>query len=310
MKFKLPTASRKRLEELLEYLGDRAGDFRKCFDVESPWCWEYADLVIRGLNKKSGSYIETHHIIPIAYYLPGNTRKLKHRFTAKYTIRNVTGLDCAEHIKAHYCMVRCANGDPNVHAMAFIFLYRIYKNGCRKREHDAIAPFSDETVFEILGMLSTVRKVTEEGRRHKFDDKKGYQQDWREANIELVNGYKQDWREANIERIRAYDRERNSGSRRGYMKEYLAIYWKTKKPKLQKYRKDWVKKNEAHVKQYQHDRYTEHHDEIRAQQKAYREAKRAAGFRWRKDPETGKYRWIFVGLPATPETPKSTSGAA
>ena len=295
MKTLLPTAPRTRLEELLTYLGDRAGDFRKCFDVESPWCWEYAGLVLRGLKKKSGSYIETHHIIPIAYYLPGNTRKLKHRFTAKYTIRNLTGLDCTEHLKAHYCMTMCANGDPNVHAMAFLLLYRVYSKGILKREHDAVSLFSDETVAEIRGMLSAVRKVTREGRTHKYDDE---------------NGYNKDWREANIERVRAYDRERNSGSRRGYMKEYLATYWKTKKPKLQKYRKDWGKKNEAHVKQYQHDRYAEHHDEIRAQQKAYREAKRAAGFRWRKDPETGKYRWIFVGLPATPETTKSTSGAA
>lgn len=281
MKFELPIASRQRLDELLEYLGDRAEDFKKCFDIKSEWCWKYADIVLRGLNKKSGSYIESHHIIPIAFYLPGNTRKVKHRFTAKYTIRNLTGLDCAEHIMAHYCMAKCANGDPNVHAMAFLLLYRVYKKGVLKREHDAAALFSEENMAEIRGMLEKVKKVTEEGRTHKYTDEKGY---------------KKDWREANIERIRAYDRERNSGSRRGYMKEYLASYWKDKKPKLQKYRKDWAQKNEEHLKQYQHDRYAENHDEIRAQQKNYRDAKKAAGYRYRKDPITGKHCWIFVGI--------------
>lgn len=44
--------------------------------------------------------------------------------------------------------------------------------------------------------------------------------------------------------------------------------------------------------------------------KTYRKDKKAAGYRYRKNHITGKDEWVFVGLPATHETPKSTSGAA
>ena len=68
MKFKMPTASRKRLEKLLEYLGDRAKDFKKCFDIESKWCWKYADLVLRGMKRRRLKYAEGHHIVPASFY--------------------------------------------------------------------------------------------------------------------------------------------------------------------------------------------------------------------------------------------------
>ena len=68
MKFELPVASRQRLDELLEYLGERAEDFKKCFDVESEWCWKYADLVLRGVNARVLDYGERHHVIPFTYY--------------------------------------------------------------------------------------------------------------------------------------------------------------------------------------------------------------------------------------------------
>lgn len=42
MSFEIPTADRTRLDQLLEVLGDRADDFKKCFDIESEWCWKYA----------------------------------------------------------------------------------------------------------------------------------------------------------------------------------------------------------------------------------------------------------------------------
>lgn len=43
MDFAVPIASKQRLDELLTYLGDRAIDFKKCFDIESEWCLKYAD---------------------------------------------------------------------------------------------------------------------------------------------------------------------------------------------------------------------------------------------------------------------------
>lgn len=51
-------------------------------------------------------------------------------------------------------------------------------------------------------------------------------------------------------------------------------------------------------------------DALRAKGRENYHAKREAGYRYRKDPVTGKYKWVFVGLPGTLETPKSSTDAA
>lgn len=79
MTFTLPEARRERMDQLLEYLrdtslyseyyiGNRAEDFKKCFDIESEWCWKYADSVLRGLEKRELEYAEGHHIVPASFY--------------------------------------------------------------------------------------------------------------------------------------------------------------------------------------------------------------------------------------------------
>ena len=197
MNFTLPEARRECLEQLLEYLGDRADDFKKCFDIESEWCWKYAAIVIDGLKIRK-CYQESHHIIPVAYYKP--MVKISHRFSASYTVGNLTALTCAEHIMAHYCMFMCAR-NVGIHAYAFMILYNVFKNGCRKRENAAAALFTDEEVLGIVNSCPRVATVTDAGRTH-------YYQDPKKARAE--------WRLANIERIHEYDRYRNKFSRGGY----------------------------------------------------------------------------------------------
>ena len=53
----------------------------------------------------------------------------------------------------------------------------------------------------------------------------------------------------------------------------------------------------AHKKEY----YIENREHIRAQQNAANAAKRAAGYRYRKDPETGKMRWILENKQEQPD---------
>lgn len=43
--------------------------------------------------------------------------------------------------------------------------------------------------------------------------------------------------------------------------------------------------------------YVANKEKISDQRKTYREAKKAAGYRYYKDPLTGKQGWVFVGLP-------------
>lgn len=116
MKTLLPTASRERLEELLAYLGDRAGDFMKCVDIESPWCWEYANHVLSGINKPRTPDMEEHHIIPACFY---------GRRDASATRGNTTTVTHVGHMYAHYCITMCSR--DNIHdsmARTFKSLHR------------------------------------------------------------------------------------------------------------------------------------------------------------------------------------------
>lgn len=291
MKFKMPTASRKRLEKLLETLGSRAKDFKKCFDIESKWCWKYADLVLRGMKKRDLEYAEGHHVVPASFYGKRGCDTVDNS--------NLTVLTYGEHVLAHYCLIWCATGKMRGKMVkAFLIMYNVCMAGRKPlmpSEEELLDAIPEMEIKRIQAMEPKWAKLEAEGRTHKSED---------------PIQYKKDYREANIEYIRAYDRERNSGSRRGYLKEYLVSYWESHKSKLQNYKKDWDKKNAEHLKQYNRDRYAEQHDKLRAQQNANYYAKREAGYRRRKNPLTGKSEWVFVGLPATPETPKSTSGAA
>ena len=55
--------------------------------------------------------------------------------------------------------------------------------------------------------------------------------------------------------------------------------------------------NSEHMKIYYADYYQVNYEKIRKQQKRGYDDKVAAGYRYRKDPVTGKHKWVFVGLP-------------
>jgi hypothetical protein len=56
--------------------------------------------------------------------------------------------------------------------------------------------------------------------------------------------------------------------------------------------------------------YQTHSKKIVAKAKKVYDTKKSAGYRYRKDPVTGKHRWVFVGKPGTKKTPKPVSGVA
>lgn len=435
MKTLLPTASRKRLEELLEYLGkteiysefhhgNRAEEFKECFDIESPWCWEYADIVLRGLKKRNLKYGEGHHIVPMAYY-----RGLGHKNAAvsrAMALNNYTVLKYSEHVYAHYCLAFASKGEF-VDKMATAFQYMYYNSfrGKKKGKHE----FPSEEEFEkFLSKADAIRAISRrdicagvdaEGRTHMWEDPEKAKREsatasyWR--NPEKVRAIRRkaakelydtdpEYREKKKAKARNYchqNPEKNAERNRKYREEhkeeldaknraYRASHKEEKREYNKKYREEhrdelhekdkalrerrgdfynanrrakrandpeWrekdnarrrerrkndpefrehtnrlirerrknnpevAEKQRARCREYQaknkptlkvkaKKRYDANREKYLAAKKDRYEAKKAAGYRLRRDPDTGKRRWVFVGLQTTTETPNSTSGAA
>lgn len=99
--------------------------------------------------------------------------------------------------------------------------------------------------------------------------------------------------------------------------EYLArrkakrdIYFALNKEDIRKKGREYYASNKVKIAERDKAYREANKEKIAERNKAWHEAKKAAGYRYRRNPLTGKQEWIFVGLPATPETPKTTSGAA
>jgi hypothetical protein len=332
MKFKMPTASRKRLEELLEYLGktdnyseyykgNRAEDFKKCFDIESPWCKKYADIVLRGLEKRELGYSEGHHAVPKSFYgVKRNCRKIDDG--------NLFTLSYAEHVWAHYCACYCATGKmQGKMTKAFLTMYRIYVKG-RKHlmplEAELLDAIPKMEIKRIQAMEPQWAKVEAEGRTHHSEDPKQYWKEYRKFNKEKYNVYREAnkariaknhkaYYEANKERITEYNKAWREANKEKLAKCWKA-YRKANRDKLAErsktYCKAWREVNRERIAENGKAYREANKEKILEKRKARYDAMTAAGYRFRKDPVTGKRHWVFVGLPATPETPKSTSGAA
>ena len=402
MKLLKPKASKKSLEKLLAYLGttenyskhyagNRAEDFKKCFDTESPWCRMYANLVLRGMKPRSLDYKETHHVVPRCFYKCG-------RYDLKGLAGNSTALSFLEHVYAHYCLLRCASTDiaSNL-AGAFLFMAGLKKKGKRPVIPDEAGL---EELLETLDLnyARSQRKdyqaLEAEGRTHKCDDPLGYYRDWKTKNQDKVKASRKKYQENNANKIKA-NQKKYQESERG--KATKKKYRETHKEQLYKSAKKWreehaeelkVKKAAYNAEHHEENKakhaawyaehkdeinlkrrlkrddtvrakesarnkkyYAEHREEIRKNQKEYQdahraekrvldkayyeshkaehaakgkaryeankekileqkktyyEAKKAAGYRDRKDPVTGKHKWVFVG---PPESPKSTKVA-
>ena len=210
MNFELPVASRQRLDELLEYIGDRAEDFKKCFDIESEWCWKYADLVLRGVSVRSIEYGERHHIIPMAWFSINGYRG--DRWGKKVTTANLSTLTYVEHIYAHYCLAQCVNEQlQGKLAFAFWCMYnnshKNYKGNIRNLHEADLLPRL--TVLEeqhIKLLIPSIAKVEAEGRTHLYEDEHKYKHDYHVANRSSILPKKKVYAEEHKDDKKEYDR--------------------------------------------------------------------------------------------------------
>lgn len=288
MTFILPEARRERMDQLLEYLGDtsryseyysgnRAEDFKKCFDIESEWCWKYADLVLRGMDARDIEYGERHHIIPFTYY-----KSILGKVSRKSRLVNESNLcilDYIEHIYAHFCMAHCACNENFRAKMARAFCHmsgfitKINKNDVNLV--DSIIPKQ-----EIRSMMPSVIKVEAEGRTHFWEDPKQAAADWRALHREDAKIRSREWYANNKDRA----------------KEWWNSYSTEHHDEIQAQRKSFRENNRELLRQRAKDDYYDHYDERKKSRKIIYDAKVAAGYKYRKDPVTGKRGWVFVGL--------------
>ena len=269
MKFEMPKAERARLEQLLEYLGDRANDFRKCFDIESEWCWKYADLVLRGMEKRELEYGERHHIVPASLY--GKRNKIVDK-------NNTCVLTYAEHVYVHYCAVNCSIGNMlgNM-ARAFRMMYNRYMKTIPS-EDELLVKITELEMNRIRSLVPEIAKLDKEGRTHTWDDPV-------KARQEVSKKY---W-DSNIEKCRAASRKCFKKRYAAKRDELLAAtrQWRKENPeKVREMFRKWSAENpekvRERVRRYQakhpethikaNRKYRENHkEEIRERAKAYRE---------------------------------------
>ena len=375
----VPTAGRESLDRLLEYLGDtgkysefyggnRADDFRKCFDTESQWCWEYAATVLRGFeHRELGDYSEGHHVVPMSCYKSmGVTKAARSR---AMQLNNFSILKFSEHIYAHYCLVFAAREDF-VDKMAAAFQY-LYYNAFRGKKKGVYEFPSEEEFLKFLPTADAIRAsskrtqcamVDADGRTHTWEDPDRAKREsavatyWRDpekhrrkSRESQKEKYDSDpeYREKKKSRAREWGR-----SNPDKQKEKNQRYYSEHRDEIAEQSKRYREEHREERREYNRGYREEHHDELLAKERArreimgdtynanrrekrandadYRESvnsklrdrrkndpeyrkhvneiqrkcaerKIAAGFRERKDPVTGKRRWIFVGLPETTE---------
>jgi hypothetical protein len=393
MKLLKPKASKKSLEKLLAYLGttenyskhykgNRAEDFKKCFDTESPWCWMYADLVLRGLEKRNAEPgDEGHHAVPRSFY---GVRT----YCSKIDAGNLFTLSYAEHVLVHYCACYCATG-KNLGKMirGFLTMYNMYVKGRKTimpSEAELLDAIPEMELRRIRAMEPRWAKVEADGRTHYSEDPKQYRKEYQEANKEKIAEQQKAYREANreklAERMKAwyeankdrileqrkanyetnkekilesqkanYDANKDKihekqKSYREANKEKIALrgkyyretnkekiaerkktHYEANKDKIHEKQKSYREANKEKIAEQRKAHYETNKEKILESQKAYRDANKekiveqrkaryevmkSAGYRLRRDPVTGKRGWVFVGKPATPETPNTSMNAA
>lgn len=273
MKFELPVASRQRLDELLEYLGDRAEEFKKCFDIESEWCWKYADIVLRGLDERNLEYAERHHIIPVAYYKLNGVQV--GRWADTIAKGNYTVLSFAEHLYAHYCLALCSTGELNGKmSVAFCTMWGADVRGGFDipEESKLLTMITEADVSRIRGMNPQVSKVDADGRTHFYEDPEKAQKEsgraYYEENKELVKQRNKKRREEHRDELIAYGKQWYRDNTE-HVKEYQKNYQENNREKISSQRKDYREKNKERIAKKKHD------DHIKN-----READNARGRKW------------------------------
>lgn len=318
MKFEMPKADRARLEQLLEYLvdtsryseyydGNRAEDFKKCFDIESEWCWKYADLMLRGLEERSMEYGERHHVVPYSFYKTKGS-KVSPRASAVFT-GNMTVLSFSEHMFAHYCAAMCALWDMRGNmAYAFNLMYSKQRKKSLCSESDVLSYIESVDVDRIRLSMPTSQIVESDGRVHCWEDPVlAVKQQKRSSYVKNIDRNRESGRER-ARRRRASRTDEDKQAQSEYQKEYREEH----KPELSEYNRQYSATHQEQCKEnmerflLKHPGYyaehgkkyhEAHREEQNAKTREYRKQKIAQGYRYMRDKETGKRRWVFVGLP-------------
>lgn len=306
MNFTLPEARRERMEQLLEYLGSRSEDFKKCFDTESEWCWKYADLMLRGLDVREMEYAEKHHIVPASFYGKRRCKSTDHH--------NETTLTFQEHLYAHFCLAFCSIGImKGKMSCAFHYMFNIGPKKTKLfKEDDMLAYISSKDLERIKLEIPDIKRVTEDGRHHRWEVS-----DY-EYNKEIYNARRDKKSETNKALYRRTKAKRKKYNKKYYKenKDTISLnnksYYDEHKEQINaRSRKNHAKNreennrksreyyaaNEDRLREYARDYSATHREERRLKAINYRAAKKAAGYCVQRDPVTGKAKWVFVGLP-------------
>ena len=174
MKFEQPIASKKSVQTIKSFIGDRWNDIRQGFNVKSPWFAKYCNLVERGLSQRTLQYGEEHHIVPFAWYKMNGYKGWRRSKTM--IDHNVTIFAFGEHVYAHFCLAKCAIGEM-VGKMAIAFTNLSGKPGNPKR---VILPEEQELIDSIPAIERErihyedprSAKVRAEGRTNRWIDAK------------------------------------------------------------------------------------------------------------------------------------------
>lgn len=313
MEMLMPTASRKRLEELLAYLGDRAEDFKKCFDVESEWCWKYADIVMRGMGARDLEYAERHHVIPVAFYrkchgFTGN------RWAKKISIGNISILTFGEHIYAHLLAVRCVHHEyTGICAAGFWKMYKCNAKtkGSIPEDAEFIKQIDELEALRIRSMVPRIAAVDARGGTHKWEDAKQAQKEIHEMFKQKKPTYYKDYYNEHAEEKRQYSRDyamEHKQEKREYDKNYRLVnaerIRKGKKVYATSHREQLNEQSRIYNstperKQKKHEIYIKRKPRALELCRKNRQEKYAMGYRHRNG------KWVYLG-PDAPPTRKLT----
>lgn len=117
---------------------------------------------------------------------------------------------------------------------------------------------------------------------------------YREANKERIYSRMKKYREKNkdilLKQVKEYANEHRD-QRKAVHKKWLAENKEDQRIKMAKYRSE----HRAELAEKQRNYYESNKDIAQAAARRWKEEKKAAGYRFLKDPVDGKRKWIFVG---------------
>lgn len=286
--FTIPKASKKSLQKLLEilskpcehYHGNRAEDFKKCFDIESEYCWRYAYLMLLGMKKRKLEYGERHHIVPFALYVMEN-HKVKYRETRYASENNLSVLTYQEHTYAHYCAAMCGIGPmKGKMAKAFFQMYGTRPKNMHETE-DILAAISKSEFEFVRNLVPHIARVSSEGRTHSWEDPIQARKDYYYANQDECNERSRKYYQAHQEEIREKGRNYykcNAEERKAYSKKYYHENIEKCNERSRKYNAEHREELNAKSREY----VRTHQDEIKAYREAHKEERKEYGKQYRE----------------------------